>query len=211
MHEFRYVSQTEYEPAMHRIEKMFEAVNSLLAKEYRFNAELVGSAKYGMVTTEVNGNRGFDLDFFLHLSYSKKIEGDAQRVKNEIRKAFDQVAIVNSYGYAEDSTSALTIKVIDPEHSKIVHSCDMAIGFLDDGNNRYILKHNKKSGTYHYCISEDLSEFDDKYEILRGIKGATKELKNEYLALKSMDTNYNRPSYQLFKQAVNNVLNWHYQ
>ena len=209
MHEFRYVSQSEYEPAMYRIEKMFEAVNSFLDTEYQFEPELVGSAKYDMVTTEVNGNRGFDLDYFLQLSYSKRIERDAKSVKDTIRGAFDRVATAGRYGYAEDSTSALTFKVIDPEHSRIVHSCDIAIGFFDNFGNRYVLKHNKKSDNYHYCISEDLSEFDEKYKVLHQIKGATKNLKNEYLVLKSMDSNYYRPSYQLFKQAVNNVLNWY--
>jgi len=211
MHEFCYVPKSEYELAMYRVEKMFEAVNSLLDTEYQFEPELVGSAKYGMVTTEVNGNRGFDLDYFLQLSYSKRIERDAKSVKDTIRGAFDRVATAGRYGYAEDSTSALTVKVIDPEHSKIVHSCDLAIGFLDKSGNRYVLKHDKESGNYNYCKSEDLSVFDEKYKILRQIKGATKDLKNEYLALKSMDSNYRRPSYQLFKQAVNNVLNWYLQ
>ena len=60
-------------------------------------------------------------------------------------------------------------------------------------------------------MNKDLSEFDEKYKIICGIKGATKGLKDEYLALKSIDGNYYRPSYQLFKQAVNNVLNWYTQ
>ena len=208
-HDFRYVSPSEYAPLKVKLEQMFAKANSELDRKYSFKPELVGSAKYNLVTREFNGNKGFDLDYYLCLNYSREIERDAQGVKDTIRSVFDRIS-PKGYGFGEDNTSVITIKVIDEKNKRIRHSCDIAIGFMDSGN-RYVIKHNKRGTGYHYNMIENLSSMNYKYTQLKKTAGVVEELRESYLRMKNNDNLYDLPSYVVLKQAINNLYHKYYR
>lgn len=67
-HKYEYVKWEEARPVkmeLNRInQKMFSYIKSNYP-ELSFKAKLVGSGKRGLITREVNGNKGFDFDFNL--------------------------------------------------------------------------------------------------------------------------------------------------
>ena len=208
-HDFRYVPASEYAPVKKKLEKMFSRANDELDEMLQFNPILTGSAKYGLVTREFNGNKGYDLDYFLCMGYSREIEKDAQGVKDVIREVFNSVS-PKEYRFGEDNTSVITIKVIDEDNKKIKHSCDLAIGFMDNNRNRYVIKHNKKHTGYFYNRIENLSSMDYKYNQLKKINCGIKELRESYLRMKNNDNLYDYPSYIVLKQAINNLYHYYY-
>lgn len=114
--------------------------------------------------------------------------GQSQKLKEQFMRAFSKSLKGTKYGEPEDSTSSITIKVVDKKHSKIIRSCDFAIiYYLDDDNldngYRYI-KNWKKNNRYSFedrvlsqnadCKLQEILEYEQGWNCVR----------DEYIKLK---------------------------
>ena len=115
-------------------------------------------------------------------------------------------AIVNTpYNDPQDGRSAITIKVVDKNNSKIIHSCDFAI-VREIEYHLEIIKYIKEEKRYVW----NKRELTDKYQSkAKSIKKANKwkDLRVEYLNLKNNNQDSNKKSYQLYLEAINNLYN----
>ena len=152
---YEYVTKAEYKPVKKEIEVIIQKVQAYIREHYetKFQYQLIGSGKRHLITRVVNGNGGYDFDYNLIISQPKKIKSNI--IKHQFMNAFAYAVKGTKFSAPQDSTSAITIKVKDKKHSKILHSCDFAIIYYENNietNGYYYLKNNKVQKLQHKTI-----------------------------------------------------------
>jgi len=129
----------------------------------------------------------------------------AQEIKNTIRNALHSVVKKYGYSFAEDSTRVLTIKFIDHEHSRILHSCDFAIvnNWVENGEHfQEYIHFNKRTKSYTWQMqSKGYPLLPEKINWLKG-QGYWNDLRDYYLYKKNTNTDSNVRSRTLFAISV---------
>ena len=210
---FEYVNRVEYSPIKVEVEKIINRVNSYMQRQYdtAFRPCLIGSGKRHLITRKVKGNEGYDFDYNLVVPapepgyhYVPKI------LKDQFIEAFKYAVKGTPYSNPKDSTSTITIKMVDRKKSKIVHSCDFAIVYYDDNitNNGYFyLKNNKKHNSYTFEYRKLSFNTDKKVEYILEYQNGWNKIRDEYLKLKNRNNDENKKSFCIYLEAVNNVYN----
>ena len=212
---YEYVTKAEYSPVKNQLEIILKTTQKIMKSEYGlpFNYELIGSGKRHLITRIKGGNRGFDFDYNLIIPHPKRgYKYNADVIKHDFIEAFKKALKGTQYSFPKDSTSAITIKMVDKKNSEIKYSCDFAIIYYDenDGVKGYkYLRNNKKSGDYSFAFRMyDKDYVNEKLdEILEYIDGWN-WIRDEYLKLKNINEgNKNKHSFSLYIEAINNVYN----
>lgn len=212
---YEYVTKSEYAPVRKELEQIINRVQHEMRKNYglTFQLRLIGSGKNHLVTRIKGGNRGYDFDYNLILSPP----GDGYRyIANVIKQEFmDALKIAlkgTEYSFPKDSTSSITIKVVDKKRKAIKHRCDLAIiyyGSNDGYDGYYYLRNNKPQKSYQFVFRTLNSDIDEKvHDIIRD--NGWPYIKEEYLLLKNINEGNQKPSFSLYTEAVNNVYNQMY-
>ena len=156
MHEYEYVARAEYQPVRERLEQIIHKVQMVMREKYdtTFQYRLIGSGKKHLITRIKGGNAGFDFDYNLVLQAPESgYVYRADVVKQQFMTAFREALKGTEYRDPQDSTSAITIKVVDKKNSRIVHSCDFAIIYYDEDlieNGYFYLKCQKSRNNNHH-------------------------------------------------------------
>ena len=132
-----YVSKKDLAPYKKLFNEAIKYVHTNLPS-LSFYYRLVGSAKRNLVLN--HHNKGFDLDYqiIFNQSIQSRKSDELIAIKNSFRKTLDDFFVNKGYDYAENSTSAITIK--NKQESKIINSYDVVlISPEDDG--LYIFKY----------------------------------------------------------------------
>lgn len=169
-----------------------------------FECRLVGSAKRHLVIR--HHNKGFDLDFQIILHKNKLSEKDVKRL---FMRLLDPLVVKEGFEHCKDSTSAITIKMVDGEDAKIIVGYDVVI-IKNKINNGIecteILRHHKNPKTESWKF-EQLSDMKNASEQFRKIKGHDmwKDLRELYYDKKTKDKS-GKKSFQLLHEAVNEII-----
>ena len=216
MYHFEYVTKAEAAPVKKELIAIINAVQDLLRDHFTFRFDFIGSSARNMITQDVKSNIGFDFDVNIEVNYDGE-EYTAKELREMLKAAFDR--IVPSYGYspAEQSTRVLTIKFKNTAHSKIVHSCDIAIiYYCDDADfyGYYYLKNwkderkdCKKEVQYTFEPRALRGNVDEKLETILTYQNGWNAIRDEYLKLKNVNTDGGKRSFSLYLEAVNNIYN----
>lgn len=218
MHEYEYVARAEYQPVRERLEQIIHKVQTVMREKYdtTFQYRLIGSGKKHLITRIKGGNAGFDFDYNLVLQAPESgYVYRADVVKQQFMTAFREALKGTEYRDPQDSTSAITIKVVDKRNSRIVHSCDFAIIYYDEDlieNGYFYLKcqKNRNIGTSNY-VFEMRSTSKDIDSVLADVleyKNGWNYIREEYLTLKNNNRDPNKHSFSLYLEAIHNVANW---
>lgn len=208
---YEYVSKKEYKPYKEEVEKIITYAQRIMKTKYNttFQFKLIGSGQRHLITKIKNGNRGYDFDYNLILQKSD-LWNNPKRLKQQFMDAFNEAVKNTSYKNCEDSTSSITIKVVDKDGKKIIRSCDFAIiYYLDEydndkgykyiknlKNNRYIFEERKLSKNADFKLGEIL-EYEQGWNIIR----------EEYLKIKNSNNDKNKKSFILYLESIHNVYN----
>ncbi|OQC09734.1 MAG: hypothetical protein BWX74_00866 [Tenericutes bacterium ADurb.Bin087] len=209
---YEYVIKKEYTPVRKKLEEIIRIVQKEIRSQLTFQPSLIGSGSRKLITREIGSNKGFDFDYNLALQTLKTEKKDARTIYKIIFDAIQRIS--KQYNYKiEQSTSAITIKLVDHKNSKIIHSCDFAIVKDEKSSGNYfqlILKVDKTTQPNKYIWNKRPAS-KNYYDKLRDIEGAVlwEKLEEEYLKLKNANNDNEKKSYQLFIEAINNVYN-HY-
>lgn len=209
---YEYVSKAEYKPYKEEIESIIKKVQKIMKTEYdtTFQFKLIGSTNRHLVTKIKDGNRGYDFDYNLILQKSD-LWDNPKKLKEQFMRAFSKSLKGTKYGEPEDSTSSITIKVVDKKHSKIIRSCDFAIIYYlddDDLDNGYrYIKNWKKNNRYSFedrvlsqnadCKLQEILEYEQGWNCVR----------DEYIKLKNRNRDTNKKSFILYLESIQNVYN----
>lgn len=210
--EFEYVTRAEYQPVREELEAIIHCAQKFMREKYdtTFQYRLIGSGKRHLITRVKGGNGGYDFDYNLILPdpgdgyhYAAKV------IKEQFLEAFQFAVKGTKYKSPENSTSAVTIKVVNRVQSKILHSCDFAIIYYptDNTDDGYMYLKNWKDGRYSFEMRNLSHKSDYKcYEILKYSDGWNC-IREEYLKLKNKNRDPDKHSYILYLEAINNVYN----
>lgn len=214
MPKYEYVSKREYQPVREELEEIIKKVQNLVRDKFTFQFALVGSGKKKLITREIGGNKGFDFDYNLILNNpDDEHYWKPDFAKQTLMKAFNEAVKNTKYDFPEDSKTAITIKVKDTKNCKIIHSCDFAIIYYpndDDSNYFKYVRHDKKNNVYTWEIRNCSRYYDDNINWLKeNVENYWKLIKDEYLKVKNSNRDINKHSFQLYLEAINNLVN-HY-
>ena len=205
---FEYVPKTEYAPVREEIEEIIRKAQSFLRKNYgiTFQYHLIGSGNRHLIMRDTSGNKGYDFDYNLILPYKPQLK--ASTVKEYFRLAFNHAVKGTAYKCPEDSTTVLTIKVVNKKQNKIAHSCDFAIIYYpyEDSDDGYFYLKNWKDGRYSFEFRQLSEGADSKLDELRQYSDWWSRIKDEYKELKN-NNKQNKRSFVLYLESINNVYN----
>ena len=202
--QFEYVTHREYSPVNQNFLSVINLVHADMKKQgITFQHNLIGSGSRRLVTRIVGGNKGFDFDYNFDIQQFPSEYGPKE-IKNLFRESFRRALKNTGYKDPEDSTSVLTIKMVDSGNKRIVHSFDIALTFCFKDGEKYI--RNNKNGRYTWEYRKGKSfdsvlvdEIKDFYVDGWGL------IYDEYLDLKNGNRDPNKHSYNLYVEAVNNI------
>ena len=211
---FEYVPKSEYQPFKLEVDKILNSIRRNLKenKIITFQFNLIGSAKRKLITRIKNGNKGFDLDYNIDIQriLNDKYE-NPKLLKQTFIKLFDDY-FDDSYEYAEDSTSVITIKKLNKARNKILFSVDFAIvNYYEDeeGNERQQYIHlDKASNTYSWALRkvatnhryvEDLIKENSMWEDVK------------ILYLKNKNKEPHKKSRIVYYQTIDTIFKRHFQ
>lgn len=202
--QFEYVTRREYSPVNQNFLSVINLVHADMKKQgITFQHDLIGSGSRRLVTRIVGGNKGFDFDYNFDIQKFPDEYGPKE-IKNLFRESFRRALKNTGYKDPEDSTSVLTIKMVDSDNKRIVHSFDIALTSCFDDGEKYI--RNNKNGSYTWEYRKGKS-FDSVLvdEIKDFYADGWGRIYDEYLILKNGNRDSNKHSYNLYVEAVNNV------
>ena len=171
---YEYVKKSEYAPVRKELEEIIKRVQNEIWDAYRltFQFQLIGSGKRHLVTRIREGNSGYDFDYNLIIQrWGDMYNSKDMVVKQGFMDAFKEAVKGTPYSSPKDSTSAITIKVVDRKQKKILRSCDFAIIYYEDcsvNNGYYYLRNDKKRNIYEFVFRSINSGIEGKmHDILR--------------------------------------------
>lgn len=112
---FEYVKKSEYAPVRKELERIIKCVQIEMREKYglTFQFQLIGSGKRHLVTRVCGGNSGYDFDYNLSIQRWGNMHYNAKTVKQSFMAALKNALRGTPYSSPKDSTSAITIKVVD--------------------------------------------------------------------------------------------------
>ncbi len=164
-----------------------------------------GDELFEYVIVRYNGDKEFQ---FGNLCIAESM---AYLVERRLYKTKERNALRGTpYSAPKDSTSAITIKVVDKKQKKILRRCDFAIIYYEDcGRNDgyYYLRNNKKQNVYAFVFRSINSGIQEKVDDILGEDGGWAYISEEYRKLKDINEGNEKHSYSFYAEAVNNVYN----
>lgn len=210
---YEYVKKSEYAPVRKDLEKIIKRVQTEMREKYglTFQFQLIGSGRKHLVTRKSGGNSGYDFDYNLIIPHPENgYYYNAHLIKRNFMDALKNALRGTQYTFPKDSTSAITIKVVDRYNKKILHSCDFAIIYYEcceEKNGYYYLRNNKKRNIYEFVFRTLNSEIEEKVDDICDECNGWNYIREEYIKLKNINEGKDKHSFSLYIEAVNNVYN----
>lgn len=207
---YEYVSKREFAPYRKEVEEIIRKAQQIMKKRYNttFQYKLIGSANRHLVTKIKNGNKGYDFDYNLILQKSD-LWNNPKQLKQQFMRAFSDAVKGTPYKAPEDSTSVITIKVVDEKKSRIMRSCDLAIICYcnyDINEGHMYLK--KRGNSQYFFEKRKLSDnIDTKLDYILEYKQGLNMIRDEYLKIKNNNKDCHKKSFELYLESIHNVHN----
>ena len=169
---------------------------------------VVGSKRRNMITQNEKEPIDFDYNVLIENVYSYP---DIRRLKEDVRKTFNDILSANGLDDCDDSTSALTTKqIVLDEGNKTPFSIDVAlVGYNRSGQLQRLI-HKKAEmvefDQYYWNIVPDYEGLEQKIDFLKPdhwieVRKVYLKRKNLYLSRQDHD----HPSFVCYIEAVNEV------
>lgn len=219
MYDFRYVTKKEAAPFKKDIIELLRSVQNEVRDYFTFRFDAVGSSSRNMITCERNGNIGFDFDFNIEPNDPEKkfsaceIRTAIYKAIDKHKKAIDKHKGKFEYTHIENSTSVITIKVVDRRNSKIKYSCDFAIvhHYNDKGKRRQrYIRYDKKNNTYVW-EKRGKGFYIEKKILWLKKNGYCNKLRDFYIDKKNKNYDRNKHSRSIFAESVNELYQKYYR
>ena len=208
MNNFMYVPKREYQQVKINLIKLINLVQNDVRNHFTFQYKFIGSSSRNMITIDEKCNTGYDFDVNLFINDYNN-DYTPEELKTILINGFNKHKKLFSYDKIEDSKRVITIKVIDHNHSKILHSCDFAIvnEYTDDNGykSQEYIHYNKRQGTYEWQEqSKGFYTLPNKADQLKKA-GLWQLVRDTYIDKKNHNSNPYKKSRSLYAETINEV------
>ena len=146
-----YVSKKEVKPWRAMFHKWMKNIRTKVKeKGITFTYRLVGSAKRNLVIR--HHNQGFDCDYQIFIQRNSKALSPKE-IKLLFKSVIDEVGVVDCFEPCENSTSSLTIKMVDKSQSKVRVGYDVVILQETDEGLKYCAVKTRERRKNHLSLS----------------------------------------------------------
>ena len=199
-----YVSKKEVKPWRAMFHRWMKNIRTNVKERgITFTYRLVGSAKRNLVIR--HHNQGFDCDYQIFIQRNNNSLSQKE-IKLLFKSVIDEVCVADGFEPCENSTSSLTIKMVDKSQSKVRVGYDIVMLQETDEGLKILRCQNKgtKKESFVFELLPDMTNMSAKLAKIKGKKQCDK-LRERYYNKK---TNYNgeKKSFQLLNEAINEVL-----
>lgn len=199
-----YVSKKEVKPWRAMFYRWMKNIRTKVKeKGITFTYRLVGSAKRNLVIR--HHNKGFDCDYQIFIQRNKN-SLSPKEIKLLFKSVIDEVCVADGFEPCENSTSSLTIKMVNKSQSKVRVGYDIVMLQETDEGLKILRCQNKgtKKESFVFELLPDMTNMSAKLAKIKG-KNQWNKLRELYYNKK---TNYNgeKKSFQLLNEAINEVL-----
>lgn len=209
MHDFEYVPKGEWKPIKNELIKIIHELQDEVRNVFTFQYHFVGSSERKMITRDRNSNTGFDFDVNIEVNDPDE-KYSAEEIRNILRNGLNEVTkpygySIFGYGYTEDSTRVLTIKLKDRQNSRILYSCDFCIIYECDNGRQQYIRYNKKQKSYSWEYQpKGYYKLSEKIEWIKKQK-LWQQVKDNYIYKKNTNTDDNKKSRAIFAEPIHQV------
>lgn len=197
MKKYEYVYKKEWKPIKKEIMELLYELQNEVRKDTTFQFSFVGSVKYNIITREVKGNKGFDLDVQCLI----KKDLTANKAFNIFKTSLDNIVKNSPFDFPQKYENVFVLKNKDKQNSKIIYSCDIAIMKECKDGRKQILR---KDENNQYKWEFQLKDYEQVEQLTKDIK--TKRLwekfREKYLDEKCKQSE--KPSRILLVETLNN-------
>ena len=203
MADYRYVTRAETKEAYDEIVSIIREVQDYVREDFTFQYRFIGSYPLNLVTYDADSNVGFDFDANLDIN-----DPDEKFTPGELRtkifEAFQVIAPQHGYQKVENSTSVITIKMVDYWNSTICHSCDFAVVNVYDGGEEYV-KFDKDQ--QNYVWEERSIGYKNQPQKIDWLKENDhwNDFRDYYLMKKDANDDPNKHSRSIRAEAINEM------
>ena len=119
-----------------------------------------------------------------------------------LHKAFSH--FMRDYGYTkcEQSTRVISMKAVDPWHSRITHSCDFAVVYEGQAGQQYIRFNKVRNYFLWEFQTQPYKELESRADYLK-TNGHWDEVLEVYLEKKNSNDNPDKHSRSLYAETIN--------
>lgn len=201
MFHYKYIPRKDAAPYREEITNIIHDVQDEVREYFTFQYKFIGSSSRDMITYDPTTSIGFDFD--VNISVNDENEDyDPSEIRSILRQALTRVSRQYGYNKCEDSTRVITIKRVDPWHSRIQNSCDFAIVYEIDHKQQYI-RFNKSSNSYTWEYQPlPYKDLTYRADFLKE-NGYWDEVLKVYLYKKNNNNDPNKHSRALYAETIN--------
>lgn len=181
---YRYAKQSEVKELNEWCRNILLEVQEEVSDYFTFDFRLIGSGEKRLVTQ--NADDAFDLDYNIILQKDKKgLLDNPKRIKDLFRNSFYNVLKkhVKNYSHVGDSTSVITIKLINSR--SVEFSFDVAIMVEGDDGRFYQLINDKNTEKYIWNQVQKSKNYFARFKSIKE-RGDWVKFKKRYLELKNI-------------------------
>lgn len=209
MYHYEYVSRKEAAPYKAELIEFLHKVQDCVRDRFTFDFKFIGSSSRNMITYDPTTNVGFDFDVNITVNDDEE-EYSPEEIRAILHNAFSRFMSAYGYNKCEQSTRVISIKVIDPFRSRIVHSCDFAVVHEGRYGQQYI-RFNKERNNYSWEYQkQSYRELESRAEALRKDSQLWDEVLDVYLDKKNVNNDLNKHSRSLYAETINECYRRHY-
>ena len=169
-----YVSKKEVKPWRAMFHKWMKNIRTKVKeKGITFTYRLVGSAKRNLVIR--HHNKGFDCDYQIFIQRNNN-NLSPKDIKLLFKSVIDDVCVADGFEACENSTSSLTIKMVDKSQSKVRVGYDVVILQETDEGLKILRCQNKgtKKESFVFELLPDMTNMSAKLAKIKGKKQCDK-------------------------------------
>ena len=211
---YHYLDDKEFESKMRqKCGEIMQDLCHILREDYDIGATfyLVGSGARNLITQ--NNNESVDLDYNLEILRCDCLD-ECRKLKEKIRKAFNDALCLNGWGDCEDSMSSLTTETRQfKSGNKTGFRMDVCITKRESNGKYHRLIHEKNGHVlldrYYWNTAPNSNNLKEKVNYIKK-SGEWQEVRERYLEKKNMylkRNDHNHPSFICYIETINEVYN----
>lgn len=207
MYHFEYVSKKEAAPYKSQLIELLNRVQDYVRDELTFQFAFIGSSSRNMITYDPTTNVGFDFDVNIAVNDDNE-DYSPEDIRTILHEAFSHFMRDYAYTKCEQSTRVISMKAVDPRHSRITHSCDFAVVYEGQDGQQYI-RFNKVRNYFSWEFqTQPYKELESRADYLK-TNGHWDEVLDVYLEKKNSNDNPDKHSRSLYAETINECFSRH--